>query len=130
MYSPTITAGVSMEKRWFHVLTAYIELGPYAPGADAVLQMLYRVRDLSEGSMEVSVSMPTPGMNLPHTVHDVTAMLLGSQALTKRYLDDMRVHFSPIRTYEDDGSALYDRTSMSWDILDEPATSGGDVVMS
>lgn len=116
-FSPAIIAGISFEGLRFHALTAYIMNSPHAPSIDAVIQMLYRVRDRSEGHMEVFMSTPTLGMHLPHSVSGVTAQLLQGHALTKRYLNDLRVNFEAIRTLEDDGNALYDRTRMSWDIL-------------
>ena len=116
-YSPTITAGISYEGSGFDSLVAYIDITPYAPDIDTVLQMLYRVRALHTGSMEIYLATPTLGMHLPHTVQEVTELLLGSHELTKRYLYNLRVHFDAIRKLDDDGSALFDRSRMSWDIL-------------
>jgi hypothetical protein len=89
----------------------------HAPGVDTVAQMLYRVRDLSAGEMEVFMQSAPAVVSLPRTVREVSELLLGSHALTKRYLDDLHVHFEATRWLDDDGSALYDRTRMSWDVL-------------
>jgi Origin of replication binding protein len=116
-YSPAITAGISFEERHFHALVAYVDNSPHAPGVDTVAQMLYRVRDLSAGEMEVFMQSAPAAVSLPRTVREVSELLLGSHALTKRYLDDLHVHFEATRRLDDDGSALYDRTRMSWDVL-------------
>ena len=117
MYSPAVPAGISFELPHYRSLVAYIEIAPYAPSIDSVLQSLYRVRDLSDGAMDVFIKTFPRSMCAPNTVQQVTDLLMGSHALTKRYLDGMEVHFEALRVPGVDGDALYDRSRMSWDIL-------------
>lgn len=117
-YSPTITAGISFEAQHFHALVAYFEISPHAPGVETIVQMLWRVRDLSGGSMEVFFQTPAGGPVVqPHTTREVRAMLVSGYSLTKRYLDDHGVRFEAVRVLSDDGRALFDRERLSWAVL-------------
>ena len=122
-YSPTITAGVSFEAHHFHSLVAYFDGGPHAPGVETIVQMLWRVRDLSSGAMEVFYMPAAPastsyaGASELETPRGVSERLLDGQALTRRYLDEMHCRFTPSHTLADDGSAPFDQTRLSWDVL-------------
>ena len=116
-YSPSISSGISFEVPHFHSLVAYFVISPHTPGVDTMLQQLWRVRALTTGEMVVFMQVEPPPPHCPHTVRAVSDMLLRSQCLTNRYLEDSHVHFDAIRKFEDDGSALFDSTRLSWDIL-------------
>ena len=122
-YSPTITAGVSFEEHHFHSLVAYVDGGPHAPGVETVVQMLWRVRDLSTGAMQVfyapaaATATSYVGASELETPRGVSEHLLCSQALTRRYLDEMHCRFTPSHTLADDGSAPFDQNRLSWDVL-------------
>jgi hypothetical protein len=56
IYSPTITAGVSIEFPHFDELVSYVENSFYTPPIDIVLQQMFRVRNLNNGNMSIFVN--------------------------------------------------------------------------
>lgn len=56
IYSPTITAGVSIEFPHFDELVSYVENSFYTPPIDIVLQQMFRVRNLNNGNMMIFVN--------------------------------------------------------------------------
>lgn len=71
IYSPSVSAGVSFTAHHYDSLVAYLVNSRYTPSVDLSLQQLFRVRNLSEGTMHIHVHNKRPHVRLPHTVKDI-----------------------------------------------------------
>lgn len=92
IYTPTISAGVSYEGEAFTGLVAYFFVGPLSPRVDVAIQMLYRVRQLSGGVMDVFINKRTDGQ-YPTKEGYVDQQLEESVAMySKLMLPDLHAH--------------------------------------
>lgn len=117
IYSPTISSGMSFELPYFDNLVAYLDNIPNrTPTIDLSIQQLYRVRNLSTGSMELFVN----------DIFDLSAddYPIQDQAL-ERYLErnikNLDVYFpegcSLDPTIVKDRTLQYDKDKLSYTIL-------------
>lgn len=83
IYSPVVGAGVSMERLHFDKLYVFANNSPRAPPVSTILQMMFRVRQLREGSM--TIYYHEAAGNLPYVIETKEA---AGEALGK---DDRRV---------------------------------------
>jgi hypothetical protein len=116
IYSPSISAGVSFEMPHFDCLVAYLVSSPFTPSVDKALQQLFRVRNLTDGKMSIFVHNMRPGVQLPHTVEQITPMLSSDISLVSRYFVSNQLSF--FAQVKVTGAAVeYDRDRLSWQII-------------
>lgn len=121
MYSPSISAGVSYEETHFDELIAYIENSPMTPTVDVVLQQLFRVRALRDGTMTLYVqdTKPSPEHELPTSLADIDRFLSKDIANIQVYFPEDTLSIATVvgTKIDDDGNICYDKSRMSYSIL-------------
>jgi hypothetical protein len=116
IYSPSISAGVSFETQHFDCLVGYLVNSPFTSGVDKALQQLFRVRQLNTGEMRLFVHNTQPGVQLPHTVEDITPLLSSDVSLVSRYFVSTQLSFFA-QVKVTPTTVEYDRERLSWQII-------------
>lgn len=113
VYSPTVSAGTSYVGENFDSLVGFFNVGPTAPTVDLVLQMLFRVRKLRKGGMDIFVEKSCAFENLPITESAVDYHLDTSIAMySKLGLPEFHAH-----TNLSEGGQIWDKDRISYTIL-------------
>ena len=112
IYSPTITAGISIEFPHFDELVSFIDNTLYTPPVDIILQQMFRVRQLVDGQMNLYVNdtMKLKPTNYPYTPHEVD-----------KFLDSNTNHdnnlFMQSHQIIADNQVVYDKSLLSYTLL-------------
>jgi hypothetical protein len=124
IYSPSISAGISFEKRHFHNQYAVFLNSPHTPSVDLMAQMLQRVRIFIEGKLEIWIDSKEESTKEPlNTLEAVEELLDRDISVMNSYFDPRDLpHLegcTPIICYGADGRQMitYDKDRLSYDIL-------------
>lgn len=120
VYSPTITAGVSFELEHFDALVAFVSNSRHAPTVDMTLQQLFRVRNLSDGSMHLFVheaSVADEQVQYPQTQDGITAFLQSDIALASKYFSLYKVNVPGVYRPSNDHVLQYDTQRLSFVVI-------------
>lgn len=93
IYTPTVTAGVSFEVKWFDKLFGYFT--DLSCPVETVVQMIGRIRDVR--SKKFFICMLSMGNNLPVTIDDIKTMLYSKRENLVRTFDEtgLRPEYGP-----------------------------------
>jgi Origin of replication binding protein len=117
VYSPSVSAGVSFEAVHFDCLVAFLVNSTATPSVDISLQQLFRVRNLTDGDMNLFVQDTSYDRTLPCSDHEIDRMLRQDvSVLNKYYLASSQLSFSAPHVIVD-GCIKYDPDRMSYIVV-------------
>eukprot|EP00798_Chlamydomonas_sp_ICE-L_P028856 gene28856-32044_t len=123
IYSPTVAAGISFEDIHFDSLVGYMDNGFKTPAVDLSLQQLFRVRNLTDGTMELYINdvMDLNADEYPTNSDAIDKWLAKDAKSVTRYYPDHSVSsgYVPTVVNRDGGSfkVEYDTQRLSYGIL-------------
>lgn len=117
VYSPSVSAGVSFEAVHFDCLVAFLVNSTATPSVDISLQQLFRVRNLTDGDMNLFVQDTSYDRTLPCSDHEIDRMLRQDvSVLNKYYLASSQLSFSAPHVIVD-GCIKYDPDRLSYIVV-------------
>lgn len=117
MYSPIISAGISFTEEHFHSLCAFIDNSRHTPDMAATLQMMFRVRCLIDGDMNIYFMQPAYKTEVPHTLPDIITYLGRDFGTVSQFLEVCGVNFKSPTHYISGIETIFDRSLIGWQVL-------------
>jgi Origin of replication binding protein len=117
VYSPSISAGVSFERKHFDSMVAFLVNSNYTPSVDISLQQLFRVRNLGDGDMNIFVQDSVcRSDDFPCTESSVEKLLNDDISLVNKFY--LSSQLSSLAQHKIVGDALrYDPDRMSYRVI-------------